>query len=277
MSKSIKWMIEPIQKLKLIQRLKDNPTFKLCFKKNITKQFITETKRKCTDPTEDNHIVITVFGETGSNKSGSMQSLAFALDPSFTAQNICFTNQEMLDRLKETSKKKGGFYIRDESIKQFGHGSYRVELEIDNASKTLRQERKSLIFICPEEIHIGSSHYILHVIQKSECRKYTRIGLIDPLTKAYLGYIIIKLNWNDQIWQDYQKKKDNFTKSIQNQNIGVLDYEKLAKDLIKEKAFNDLKRKKQKKVYIYEKYPTLTTNEKDMILTKTEMIQGDDK
>lgn len=255
-----------------------DPTFANCFdtNRNLTKDWFEEVQKRM-DGELKNHVVIFIFGETGSFKSSVAQSLAIKFAPkTFSADSIVFDNNDLL-RIVERSMPKDWF-IRDESPFEFGVGSFRIEKQIQILAETLRQRQNSLIFIAPTERPFMSAHYILHTIDLSEDNKYARVGIMDPTSRRFIGFILVEIYWDSEIWKNYQKEKEEFLEDVIKMDFGEPNIEEDALRVLGDKRMEQVKTKKELVILAKEIFKSSRTGtEIDYICTKAnQMIRMQD-
>lgn len=244
-----------------------DPSFKKCFRKNITDIWWDDIKSK-------DHIILYIFGETDTFKSSVAQEIAKAIEPSFKADQIVFDNSELLNVFK-TSKPKMN-YIRDESPDLYGAGAGRINSMILLLAEALRQRGNGLIFVCPTQKGtnlIESCHYNLRTIPPlSDCGKFIRLGVLDPQTQSYLGYILIKITFNTPMWKEYQKRKGLFLEKVPQGMVRTINIEEMAKEaLCKIDVKIDINRT-ERRLRLRELFPNISIAEQDQIAIRMEQI-----
>jgi ABC-type dipeptide/oligopeptide/nickel transport system ATPase component len=261
-----------IQALKFNQRMEAEPTFENCFKPefNLTKDWVDEVKTRTSGDLK-HHVVLFIFGETGSFKSSIAQEIATQFDKSFDVKNIAFDNNNLL-KLAFSSEPKQWF-IRDESPFEFGVGSWRVEKQVQILAETLRQRQNSLVFIAPTLRPVLSAHYVLETIDISTDSKVVRAGLIDPQSFKYIGFILVKIHWGNKLWEEYQKVKAQFLEQVVKMDFGDANIEQDAMRLLQDKRLVNCKNKKELIVLAREVFKSSRTGtETDYIVTKALQI-----
>lgn len=215
-----------------------------CFKeeRNLTKFWFGELQERLNGDLQ-HHVVLYITGRTGTFKSSVAQEIARTLNPNFQAKDIVFDNQSLLNLAYESKPKD--WYIRDESPFEFGVGSWRIEKQVQILAETLRQRQNSLIFISPTERPVLTAHYILETLDMSEDNKYARVGIIDPYTRKYIGFILVEIHWNNPTWLEYQEKKKIFMEAVVKMDMGENNLQVDSERLLAEKSFLDCKNRKE--------------------------------
>ena len=268
------------QKAKVTDYLRTNGSSRRIFKVDFGEAFWEDLTRR-RDGQLEQHIITNTFGETGSLKSGINIEIATFMDKHFSAEKIGFTDQEFLDIVGGAPKKS--FCMRDEvtSAGTYGIGSSRVQSYLTIQTETLRQNQISIATISPTEKPLGTAHYILHSIG---CNKfqiddkgmaldpvYVLVGVMNPATHNYLGSVIFEINWMSKIWKQYQVKKAEFLKKVQDQNFAKADMEKLAQSCFKDQLAKFAKTKRDWLIIIQRCHPSLTTEEMQMLFAMIKM------
>lgn len=232
------------QELMFRERINQDPSFLNCFKesRNLTKFWYDEIQERLNGDLH-HHIVLYITGYTGTFKSSVAIELGTKFNPNFTAESVVFDNQALLN-LASISKPKDWF-IRDESPFEFGVGSWRIEKQVQMLSETLRQRQNSLIFISPTERSVLACHYILETLDVSEDNKFVRVGLIDPKTRKYIGFVLVEIHWNNPAWLEYQKRKDLFTEQVSKMDFAEANIDEDADRILADKGLMECKNKKE--------------------------------
>jgi hypothetical protein len=267
--------LSPIQILKMREELRANESFKKIFKLDITEPILDEARKRYNPlHNEENHCVYECYGLTGEGKSISMISLARTIHPSLTVNNIFFHNQQVLDALPDM--KRPDFIIRDENIDfaQFGSGSGRIKMQLEAITQTLRKRSISFIFVGTAPIGLSTTQYIFRAIDKDRKQRLTRFAVIDPQTQNYLGAIYINvMKETDPLWLLYNQRKEEFMQNIINMDFthGKPQYQVIIDALLKELNIHIYQKKKERKLYISQRYSNLTKAEIEEISTMLEI------
>lgn len=236
----LKFKHTPLQTALINSLLRQSPTFKNCFTKNITSWFWEDLKHH-------SHRIIILHGKTGSFKSSIGLILGQKQDKTFSAHNVGFSNTELIEISKNS--KRGMAFMRDENVHEYGQGSGVRYGQIINISEQLRARENSLIYISPTlREKIETAHYILHTIDATHTemevadmehgrRKaesvYVRAGLQEPTTEEYIGSVLFKLEINSELWKEYMIKKKEFLEIAPKMQYTSIDYEQVAEDTLK--------------------------------------------
>jgi hypothetical protein len=266
-----------IEQLKFREEAKLNETFKKVFlpKYNLSQHILSEAKTRYNpNINEENHCVWECYGLTGSGKSNAMQAAIIAIHPSFKVSNIYFHNQQILDAMPDMERPD--FIIRDENIEyaQYGSGSTRIRTQLEAITQTLRKRSISFVFIGTEPCGLTTTQYIFRAIDKDRKRRITRFAVIDPQSQNYLGAIYIKvMDEKDAFWITYNQRKEDFMQQIINMDFsqGKPKYQTLIDALIQELNIHIYTTKKERKVYISQRFSNLTSKEIEDLSTMLEI------
>lgn len=258
-----------LQRAMIQENIENYPSFKKCFITDLTDAFFADLDNRINGNIPQ-HIVLFIYGMTGTFKSSVAQSIACHFQPDFKASQIVFTDEKLL-AMARLSKPKS-FFIRDESPKGYGVGSKRIASQVHLLSETLRKRQNSLIFIRPVWENIGAAHFWLKTIDVTKDQRHVRLGIQNPQTHQFLGCIVVPIVKDNPIWQKYEGVKDQFLEDVATQNLGGTSYSDLAERVSKHKDFKLATRKKQRRVIIAEMFPNMTVMEQDFIFEKSLMI-----
>jgi hypothetical protein len=268
------------QKMKVMDYLRTNGSSRRIFKVDFKDAFYEDLLRR-RDGQLEQHIITNTFGETGSMKSGVNIELMSEMDKHPSADKIGFTDQEFLDKFRKYTSKC--FLMRDEvtSAGEFGIGSGRMQSFITIQTETLRQSGVSIGTISPTEKPLGTAHYILHCIGHNKFQiddegmatepVYVLVGVMNPQTHNYLGSVIFDINWMSKIWMEYQVKKKEFLRKVQDQNFAKQDMEALSQTCLKDPLAKFAKTKHDWLIIIQRTHPSLTTEEMQMLYSMIKM------
>jgi hypothetical protein len=261
---------------KMLMRLKQNPSFKNVFNVDLTQPIIKDLKL-IADPTHlfRQNTIMNLSGETGSGKSMSLISLALDVFKDFNENNIFFYDQEILDKAHKFPQDT--LLIRDENPQKsiFGIGSNRTSSQIGVLAETCRKAGLNLGFVEPEFIQTGITKLILETVDMDVERRLTRLAVRDTRTLDYMGAMYIKVvDEDNSVWVKYNKIKDNFIDDIK---MGVMSKSKLNPKNIAKKIYDEInvevyKTKKERKIFIIDKFPNYTSGEIDLISTNLEIM-----
>lgn len=221
-------------------------------------------------------------------KSSTGQEIATINDETkFRADKVCFTYQEFRDKFEKSKPKE--WFIQDEQVFLHGVGSGRIVESIQTLIETLRQRQNSMIVISPEGKYFPESifTYVMETIDRSilgRCKHNNNlheirtcphrphidieatVRLAVKKENVYIGFYTIPITWKTQIWQEYYKRKVEFTRKVLTEDFQKIDYERLAKEVMSLPNNKDYKTHKQLKLLLEKKYPNLAVGEKDLII-----------
>lgn len=262
-------------KMKL--RIQNNKSYKRVFQRNVTIKFIN-TVKKITNPNFQftQNILFSVNAETGGGKSTMVISLGAKYFPHFSADNIFFFDQEILDHADEFPANT--LLIRDENPSKgiFGQGSTRTAGQLVTLYETSRKAGLNLAFIEPEFQPNPIIKYYLSIVDLDLKNRITRCGLMESETFKYLGAVFIKiLDDDDPILIRYEEKKDKFIEKMKKGDFGgsKLNYKEIARDMLADPVFSSLKNKAEKKAILIDKFQNITTGEVETILAMVNIIK----
>jgi len=265
-------------------RVYKEPSFKLCFKRNISDNFFTDLESLYSeDRLFTTNTIIQVSGMTGAGKSVCVISLAKGMDKNFNQlKNVKFYDQELLDEFKNNPK--DSVIIRDENPAKgvFGMGSTRIENQLEVVGDTARKNGLSLIFVEPEWKKNDIAKWYLETIDmgsvtiKGKVHRVNRIGVKEPHTELFVGCILLGIiDEDDEDWVAYNLRKDKFIKEVLDADFSgaKMDFEDIATNILEEMDLSIYKTMKEKKLFILKKYPSYTNQEIDMILTAVKLLE----
>jgi len=178
-------------------------------------------------------------------------------------------------------------FFLDEQTKTLKRGGiYRLMNLVD----TCRQRQICFITCGVDQYELNLHTYSLKRIQESHDdylpKKRVRYGVYDDKRDIYYGYFqwdITELSnphWNS-IWTEYSKMKTNFQRVAISQQTQAMSFEEYAQEIIDSddfikcfKTLRDGRKSFQSAIarnIIYQRFPDLTHNERDMILSQIKM------
>ena len=263
-SDGLSWDITPLMIEKFKQKMKVNPSFINVFMpdRNLTKPFKYEVKFRTTG---ERNIIMEIIGQTGSGKSIVAITISLnIMNKPIIADDIAFTTDELLKRSMAIGKNHT--LIQDEQINQLGIGSQRESFEQQTLEDTTRKFGLNIIFYSPTSRNHSTAHYQLEVICINKKKRITKLGLMSD-GQQYLGYIILKVvPESNKLWKEYNKRKDEFIKTILNRQTKRLSVDEMSLELKKHKQYKYCKKKGDYVVVASKMFPTLTTQELSMIV-----------
>jgi hypothetical protein len=303
----MKFYRTPLQELLLAKKVSEDKELYEIFrkKKYINSEMDYEFKSRTTGII-DNFITILITGEQGTIKSGTGQAIVQEkIQPEFTAKQISFLYEDFKKMLGES--KPGETFILDEQVFMHGTGSIRIIDEIQSIIETLRKRRNSMILIAvedkyfPEEIFtftletidntiLGTCPFHMKLHEIRTCKEFNEqdhhiekiiVRLAVKKKMQYIGLYTQEIIWNNQIWLDYSKKKDEFLELAKIQKFGKIDYENLANEILRLPESALYQKTKEIKLLLEKLFPNLTIGEKELITAQIRINrkqeQGDKK
>jgi hypothetical protein len=269
--------LTPIQKMKIQMELQAEPTFARVFslKYNLTPFILNEAKARYNPKiNEENHNVWECCGMTGDGKSIGMLSLVKFIHPPLNINNIFFHDEHILEALPEL--KRPDWIIRDENIggANYGSGSNRIKSQLDAVTQTLRKRCIGFTFIGVQPAELTTTQYLFKAIDKDREQRITRFAVKDPLTGIYLGAIYIPvMQETDPFWIAYNEKKEKFMQSIieQDYSEGKPKYQRMVDIIMDAIDLSIYQKKKERKIFIQQKFTNLTKGEVEELSTMLEM------
>jgi len=285
----MKFYKTPMEYELLIAKVKKNPSLLEIFrqKKDITTQVKQDIQLRMHGEIE-NFATIFITGTQGSFKSSLGITIAEENDPTgFAPDRICFTYQEFENKIRNSKPRE--WIMLDEEIFQHGIGAGRIINSIQTFIETLRQRQNSMIIISPEGKYFPEEifTYTLETIDRSiigKCKEKKKPHEIrtcphKPHTNikatiragikkdnTYIGFYTTPIKWNNPLWKEYQKKKNQFLNTVIKQHFTKIDYEKIAKKILENPETKKYRTTKQLKLLLEKKHPNLTIGEKELII-----------
>lgn len=252
-------------------KMAQEPTFKNVYKVDLTKEFLDDINNRINNKYIPDHVVIIITGSTGTFKTSIAIEIARLFDNNFKHEQIAFTNQELLDVVKDSKPQQ--FFIRDEQVRDFGVGSSRVAAEVATIAETLRARQNSFLFLSPSPIYYPA-HYTLETF-KGNYDFENNIGLLamkDINSNEYIGRIAINVNFNNDVWLDYKKRKDIFIEKVVRSEFEGFDIEKASNEILDNGVIQECRNSKEMFLVVRKKYPHLTKNEQELIVANIRRI-----
>jgi hypothetical protein len=279
----------------LIAKIKRNPSLYHVFKKqkDLTKEIDEDIEQRSKGDI-DSFNVILCEGLQGGWKSSLSQTISQEHDGTFHSKRIGFEYQEFRSKLENS--KKGEFYILDEEIFQHGIGSSRIIESVQTAIETLRQHGASMIFLSPNPKYFPENIFTLHLetIDRSitgTCKKNSRLHEIrqcesrpHKIIKAwvravikkeqeYIGFYIKEIKIDNPTWNEYYEQKKIFTKKVLTEDFKKIDYEKIARTILRLPFIEDYKTKKQLMLILEQEHPNFSVGEKELIIAQIQIMR----
>lgn len=199
-------------------------------------------------------------------------------------KEIFNTENELCTRLILLTKQ---IFFLDEQTRSLKTGGL---VRLQNLIDTCRQRQICFITCGVESYELTFATYDLLRVQESHDnylpKKQVRYGVYDRKRDLYYGYFL----WNivpltdvawKRFWGEYSKMKTQFQRIAIQQQTSAMDYENYAEQVMEledyEKCFKETKEGKKRflaslcKALILKKYPDLTNQERDTILSEIKM------
>lgn len=217
------------------------PSFQKCFdvRYNLTEAILEQLAIKTWG---ESHRIMTMSGETGSGKSLASQMMARMIaentEVPFVVDNVQFTFEGVIE--KSSKIPANSTIIADESVLMSGTGMIRERYELMNLENITRKFGLNIIFVYPyANIQHPTAHLSFETICISKAEKLTKLAVKE--NNFYYGYIILDVSEAlDNLWVEYNKRKDKFIEQIMQRKAQRLDYEKYAIYLLQDNDFYDM-------------------------------------
>jgi len=234
------WNVDTETKSLIIEKIKSEPSFKNCFKRDLTQQ-INENLHNRMFGKMTNHFLIMIRGvrgltTTGTFKSSSGIEIARMFDKQFNANKIAFHNEELLNKIQqlakvtEQGKEIPQVFVRDETPESLRR---RASVEFSIVAESLRDSRISLILIKPVMEDLDLAHYILEPFLITKDMKKVRLAVYNHGSSQYRGYYELKIHLNNPVWKEYMKLKKKYEELVIQRKVGVFDPKEYAKKFLK--------------------------------------------
>ena len=264
----------PLQKEILRERLRYEKDLQRVFKKkkDLTPIILKEIEARLHNGEEKNWLVLQVNGETGSKKSSvALAIIKKLVDQEFTAKQITQDYTEFLALLDKSKPRQA--FILDEMVFQRGMGSTRIKEELLNLVETLRKRQNSMVFVTPSEKFISDSNVTFTLEPCGFDEETKTVRCLVRKNHRYIGFYYQELLWNDPLWQEYERGKDEFIERTKSQKYKKLDYEELAIEIISKCSEEDLKNKNRIMLMIEKHARNLTTQERDLLVEQIKILR----
>lgn len=270
--KVLRWDVSTMMREKFRQKAQHNSSFLRVFNPsfNLTKPFFKEVKWRTSG---ERNLIMEVTGVTGSGKSNISLALGLnVMGKPMVVDDIAFTTDDLLKRAMDVGKSH--VLLQDEQINQLGAGSQRESYERQTLEDTTRKFGLSIIFCSPTTKQHSTAHYNLEVICRNSKKRISKVAILSD-DGNYLGYFVIKvLPEKHKLWKAYNNKKDEFIKGILNRSTQRLSIDDMSKALYKHKMFKYAKTKEQRKVVCVKVFPTLATQEINMVVENLSLLEA---
>ena len=255
--------LHPMEKTALRERIRHDQALRRIFrKKPDLSQQINDDIQSRLHNSEKNWVLVQVNGEPGSKKSSIGLTIAKHIDPGFTAAQVAHEYTDFEEKIKNS--KPGQAFVLDEMVFQHGTGSVRMVQNIINLSETLRKRQNHMIFITPTQKFILDDNVNFTLEPMGFDREQKMVRCLVKKNRP-LGFAYIPLDWNSQLWEDYELLKDEFIERTANQAYKGLDLERIAQKIISTAEPQYLENKKTIKLLVAKQPLNLTIAEKNLV------------
>lgn len=261
-----------VEKRVIAQKIKDNPSLLTALKKlKPDLSELDEYAKKKLEQKTDDFLTVQILGEQGSGKSGVGQKLAtrWAKIP-FTVDYINLQYAGFFASIE--TLENGQFSILDEQTVTFGTGAMRLKGDLVNIIETLRQNGGSIIIISPTAKIINTSDVHLEIEVLGRDKQYVLCAW-KARSDKYLGSFVLELDWYNDLWLDYMKKKREYVKQAKSLNFAKNDYEELANKIISHPDYSPDLKKIQKSLIAEKVIPNMTIEEKKLVLAQVAILE----
>jgi hypothetical protein len=289
----------PLQTKLLLAKIKQDDTLKEIFKKKtyVTDDVNNDINHRLNGILESFFCAF-ITGAQGTMKSTLQQTLAKRFDPTFTAARISFDYDLMEQNINNSQPKQ--IFVQDEQLFKHGEGSRRLIQNVQNLVETLRKRQNSMLFASPDNkqfpekiftyvletidsclLAICPNNQELHEPRACVCydnhtaeikQAYVRSALRQE--EIYVGFYVCEIEWGNEIWNEYNLKKDEFMEKIKSNQIHNMDYKAMARQVMADPKFMDYsKSKKSLALLVEQRKPNLTLGEREMIIEQVRVFQ----
>lgn len=261
-----------VERRMLKQKIIDNPSLAVALANlKPDPRDIDEFAHKQLEQKDDDFLTMQVIGVQGCGKSGVGQVFAMKYaKKTFSVDDINLHYEGFINTIE--TLENGEFSILDEQTKIHGTGSQRLRDDIVNIIETLRQNGGSIIIISPTEKMVSTSdvHLEIHVLGRDHDRV---LCAWRARTNAFLGSFIVKLNWNDELWQAYMEKKRAYVQDAKKQQFHKTDFERIALEVMEHEDAAYATKAKEFALILEKTHPNLTVEEKKLVLAQLSLLK----
>lgn len=255
-----------LYKAKMLMRLKADMTFKNVFRYDLTRAFIKSIEQTVKPDrrfAQNRQIIMSISGETGTGKTMISMTLGLKHFPNFSHRNMFFYDQQILDNVNNFPENT--LLVRDENPQPaiYGVGSRRIASQVGVLSEVSRKAGLNLAFIEPSFQPNPVTKIYIETVDMDLDQRITRIALKDAYTMRYMGAAYIKIiDEDNKEWIEYNRRKDMFIESMKQGQLSEAkaDYDKIV-DMLYKELDESYKTKQERKIFIMQKYPSLTASE----------------
>jgi hypothetical protein len=200
---------------------------------------------------DNEHFMGAVVGREGSGKSHSAISLAHTVDPSFTADDVFFDPQDLLEAFDSDAYGPGNVIILDEAGVGLGNRSWydKEQILLNQTLQTVRDDNMGVLFTLPrlEELDsqtIGRLHAFVEMLETypddgwalskwknidltrdgrgQDYKRYTRLR-VEGVNKRITRFAVSAPP--DDLVAAYEQRKESFKEDLYEDAIAAYDDE----------------------------------------------------
>lgn len=217
---------------------------------------------------KDFDFVTLVDGREGSGKSVLAQQIGAYLDPNFSLDNIVFTSEDFISKIKDPKVKKGSCIILDEAFNAINSRASMSEVNrsMGAVATEMRQKNLFILIVLPsffdldKQFAIHRSSSLIHVYLKNNVERGQY--LIFPRSKKLYLYLNGKKTYN------YSKPKCPFPpcKFTNHYTVSEEEYRKKKADAFKKRTVSNQARNwlNQRNAYIKYIYRSLGLTQEEI-------------
>lgn len=224
----------------------------------------------------NSNLIVSCQGWTGTGKSLSMLGVALMMrylagketKPEDVKNMVFYSREALIARINELlrlpDKGRNEVLILDEAgMHDFGIGSDRPKIELNNILQTIRQRQIHFLFCSPKE-HTSFDHFEAQMFGKDEGNGVARLLIKKDL--LYYGYITVARPPKEYIDQ-YEMVKSPFLDAVQSRDTSERPYRKIAEELAEDELVMKAKTKSDLRAVLKELKPNLMATESEMIIS----------
>jgi ABC-type dipeptide/oligopeptide/nickel transport system ATPase component len=200
---------------------------------------------------ENQHFMGAVVGREGTGKSHSALTLARTVDPDFTAEDVFFDPQELLEAFDSDDYSAGNVIVLDEAGVGLGNRSWyeKEQILLNQTLQTVRDDNMGVLFTLPrlEELDsqtIGRLHAFIEMLDVHPdegwaAAKWKNINLTrDGRGKTYKKYTRLRVGGvkkritrfavlapPEELVDGYEERKEAFKRELYEDAIAAYDDE----------------------------------------------------
>jgi hypothetical protein len=265
----ITWMVDPIQTYTMKIKMQKIPSYAEALNRNMTNIYYQFLDYKVA---AHENISLEWKGVQRSGKTtGAISThkyISMRTGVPFKVENV-LSNEQYYTEAVRYAKFNDGFIVDEQKEQQTGLGSFRMMQHTEDITNITAKLCLHTSWIHPPEFVGRGGFYGLETSGRDFVHKLTKFLLYDLTQKTYgassipLGFIIIP-KYNDPAFEKkYEAKKDIGIDSVRNEDIAVIQKQRLDEGfaLAKNKLFQRLKNNFQKLSLVRNIYPMRTEGE----------------